>query len=117
MSTGSFSTTPQERYLEDYIKGAVHTFGPVTITEEEIVAFGKKFDPQLFHILRDAKPENRSGVDHDGPQPDQLSRSRMRTNICYSKVVNNDTPGEIPTPGPQGKGLNIDLSLFLPAKI
>jgi acyl dehydratase len=49
MSTGSFSTTPQERYLEDFIEGAVHAFGPITITEEEIVAFGKKFDPQLFH--------------------------------------------------------------------
>ena len=49
MSTGSFSSTPQERYLEDFIEGAVHAFGPVTITEEEIVAFGKKFDPQLFH--------------------------------------------------------------------
>jgi len=49
MTTGSFSTTPQERYLEDFIEGAVHTFGPLTITEEEIVAFGKKFDPQLFH--------------------------------------------------------------------
>ncbi len=49
MNAGSFSTTPQERYLEDFIEGAVHAFGPVTITEEEIVAFGEKFDPQLFH--------------------------------------------------------------------
>ncbi|MCP3952776.1 MAG: hypothetical protein GY697_11260 [Desulfobacterales bacterium] len=49
MSTGSFSTTPQARYLEDYVEGSVHAFGPVTITEDEIVQFGKKFDPQLFH--------------------------------------------------------------------
>jgi len=49
MTTGRFNTTPQERYLEDFIEGAVHTFGPITISEEEIVAFGKKFDPQLFH--------------------------------------------------------------------
>ena len=49
MSNGSFSTTPQERYLEDYVEGTIHEFGPVTITEDEIVQFGKKFDPQLFH--------------------------------------------------------------------
>ncbi|MGA6924104.1 MAG: MaoC family dehydratase [Desulfosarcina sp.] len=49
MNNGSFNTAPQERYLEDYVEGAVHEFGPVTITEDEIVQFGKKFDPQLFH--------------------------------------------------------------------
>ncbi len=27
----------------------MHAFGPVTIPEAEIVQFGKKFDPQLFH--------------------------------------------------------------------
>ena len=37
MRTGHFSTTPQERYLEDYVTGAVHEFGPITITEDEIV--------------------------------------------------------------------------------
>lgn len=49
MRKGSFSTTPQARYLEDFVQGDVHAFGPVTITENEIVQFGKKFDPQLFH--------------------------------------------------------------------
>jgi acyl dehydratase len=49
MSKGYFSTTLQERCLEDYVEGDVHEFGPVTITEAEIVRFGKEFDPQLFH--------------------------------------------------------------------
>jgi acyl dehydratase len=49
MSKGSFGSKPQDRYLEDYVEGAVHEFGPVTISEEEIVQFAKKFDPQLFH--------------------------------------------------------------------
>lgn len=49
MSKGSFHTTTQQRYLEDYVEGNVHEFGPITITEDEIVQFGKKFDPQLFH--------------------------------------------------------------------
>ena len=49
MNKGNFSTATQERYLEDYVEGTIHEFGPVTITEDEIVQFGKKFDPQLFH--------------------------------------------------------------------
>ena len=49
MSKSGFNTTPQERYLEDYVEGAFHEFGPVKITEEEIIQFGKNFDPQLFH--------------------------------------------------------------------
>lgn len=49
MTKGKFSTSPQERYLEDYVEGDVHELGPVTITEDEIVQFGKMFDPQLFH--------------------------------------------------------------------
>lgn len=49
MSKGKFTTTTQDRYLEDYVEGAVHEFGPVTITEDEIVRFGREFDPQLFH--------------------------------------------------------------------
>jgi acyl dehydratase len=48
-TTGHFSAPPQERYLEDYLEGAVHEFGPVAVTEEEILRFGEQFDPQLFH--------------------------------------------------------------------
>jgi len=49
MTRGQFNTTPQERYLEDYVEGAVHEMGPITVTKEEIVDFAKKFDPQVFH--------------------------------------------------------------------
>jgi len=37
MSRGTFSTTTQERYVEDFMAGAVHGFGPVTISEDEII--------------------------------------------------------------------------------
>jgi acyl dehydratase len=49
MSIGGFDTTPQERYLEDYIEGDVHEFGTITATAEEIIDFARKFDPQVFH--------------------------------------------------------------------
>ncbi len=50
MSRGAFSTTTHDRYLEDFVEGDIHEFGPISITEEEIVRFGKQFDPQFFHI-------------------------------------------------------------------
>ena len=49
MPKGRFNNTPQERYLEDFVEGAVHEFGPITITENDIVRFGEQFDPQVFH--------------------------------------------------------------------
>jgi acyl dehydratase len=55
MHKSTFSTTPQERYLEDFVEGDIHEFGPVSITEDEIVRFGKEFDPQVFHT--DPEPQ------------------------------------------------------------
>ena len=50
MSKTRFTTSPEDRYLEDYVEGDIHEFGPITITENDIVEFGRKFDPQVFHI-------------------------------------------------------------------
>lgn len=49
MNNNDFSTTLQERCLEDYVEGAIHEFGPIRISEDDIIQFGRKFDPQLFH--------------------------------------------------------------------
>ena len=39
-----------KRYWEDFTPGLVIEHGPRRITREEIVAFGKEFDPQPFHL-------------------------------------------------------------------
>ena len=49
MSKGGFNTPPQDRYLDHYVEGTVHEFGPIAITQDEIIQFGKKFDPQFYH--------------------------------------------------------------------
>lgn len=38
-----------ERYLEDYVAGDVHEVGTFTITEQEILEFARRYDPQPFH--------------------------------------------------------------------
>ncbi len=49
MTRDNFKTPPRKRYLEDYEEGSVHEFGPITVTEDEIIQFGRQFDPQVFH--------------------------------------------------------------------
>lgn len=38
-----------ERYFEDYTVGEVMEFGDYAVTEEEIIAFARAYDPQPFH--------------------------------------------------------------------
>jgi acyl dehydratase len=38
------------RYLEDFQAGDVTEFGPVDVTEQEIVEFASRYDPQPFHV-------------------------------------------------------------------
>jgi acyl dehydratase len=38
------------RYFEDYPTGMVVQCGPIAADEAEIIAFGRQFDPQPFHV-------------------------------------------------------------------
>ena len=40
---------PEERRFEDYPVGAMFAFGSVTVTQDEIVAFARLYDPQDMH--------------------------------------------------------------------
>jgi acyl dehydratase len=37
-------------YFEDYEVGAVYEYGYASVSEEEIVAFAQRFDPQAMHV-------------------------------------------------------------------
>ena len=50
MAGSTFSTPIGDRWFEDYIAGATHEFGPISVDEAEIVAFAEKFDPQTMHV-------------------------------------------------------------------
>jgi acyl dehydratase len=39
-----------DTYFEDFQQGAVFELGSRTVTADEIVAFGRQFDPQPFHV-------------------------------------------------------------------
>ncbi|SEO57268.1 MaoC family dehydratase [Amycolatopsis saalfeldensis] len=44
-----FTTPIGDRWFEDYPLGAVYEFGEAVVTEEEILEFAGRFDPQSFH--------------------------------------------------------------------
>jgi acyl dehydratase len=40
----------EDRWLEDFIPGAVYEFGRAEVTEAEIIDFASRFDPQPMHV-------------------------------------------------------------------
>lgn len=39
-----------QRHFEDYPLGAVAQYGPILVDEAEVIEFGRRFDPQDFHV-------------------------------------------------------------------
>ncbi|GAA3281764.1 MaoC family dehydratase [Streptomyces lavendulae] len=49
------------RYFEDFRTGDVHELGTVTVTAEEVLDFGRRFDPQPFHTDPDLAAQSPFG--------------------------------------------------------
>ncbi len=47
--TAQFATPASDRYFEDYVVGAVHDCGSISVSETEILEFARRFDPQSIH--------------------------------------------------------------------
>ena len=52
---------PKERYFEDFRAGEVIEYGDALITEEEIVEFARRYDPQPFHVDKAAAERSMYG--------------------------------------------------------
>jgi len=49
------------RYFEDFVVGAVFEFGSITVSESEIIAFARQFDPQAMHTDPDVAAKGATG--------------------------------------------------------
>lgn len=49
-------------YFEDQVAGSVWQFGSILVDEQEMIAFAKRYDPQVFH----ADPEAARKTDFGG---------------------------------------------------
>jgi acyl dehydratase len=49
------------KYLEDFAVGQVMEFPPRTVSEAEIIAFARDYDPQPFHLDKEAAKQSLFG--------------------------------------------------------
>jgi acyl dehydratase len=93
MNKSSFTTSPDNRYFEDYVAGAVHEFGSIGVAEQEILDFGKRFVPLSYHTDPAlAKTSIYGGLITSGWHTAALMM-RLYTDHYLSKVANLGSPG------------------------
>lgn len=93
MPATTFSKPAEQRYFEDYAPGAVFEFGATTVTEAELVAFAQSYDPQAFHIDREAAAASMfGGLIASGWHTAALTM-RMLVDHYLSKVASLASPG------------------------
>jgi hypothetical protein len=54
--------SPENRYFEDYVAGAVYEFGSIGVAEQEVLDFGKRFVPLSYHGTRSWRRGVSTGV-------------------------------------------------------
>ena len=50
LSADDFASPVSDRYFEDYVPGPVYEYGYASATQDEIIEFARRFDPQPIHI-------------------------------------------------------------------
>ena len=93
MSSSSFLTTTDNRCFEDYIPGVAHEFGAITVDEQEVLDFGRRYVPLSHHVDKEAaKKSIYGGVIASGWHTAALMM-RIYTENYLSKVANLGSPG------------------------
>jgi acyl dehydratase len=68
------------RYFEDFVVGESERVGEYRLTEEEIISYGEKWDPQFFHVdAKAAKSAVFSGLVAPGTQLISISVLKLVT--------------------------------------
>jgi len=111
MTTAEFAVPIEERYFEDYLPGSVYEYGTLTVTEEEIIEFAKRFDPQPMHIDPEQALQGRyGGIIASGWHTVGLAM-RLFVDHYLSKVASLASPGvdEVRWPNPVRPGDTLRL--------
>jgi acyl dehydratase len=88
-----FTTSPGNRYFEDYVSGSVHEFGPMAVEEKDVLDFGQRFVPLSYHIDKEAaKKSIYGGLIASGWHTAALMM-RLYTDNYLSRVANLGSPG------------------------
>ncbi len=93
MTLTQFTVPLSQRYFEDYTPGAVFEFGATTVTEQEVVSFATAYDPQSFHIDRDAAAHSMFGGLIASGWHTAAMTMRMLVDHYLSSVASLASPG------------------------
>jgi len=89
----TFDHPPGDRYFEDYRPGSVHEFGSITVEEEDVIEFGKRYVPLSYHVDKEAARKSiYGGLIASGWQTAALMM-RIYTENYLSHVANLGSPG------------------------
>jgi acyl dehydratase len=111
MSPDTFAHPPENRYFEDYVAGSIHEFGTITVEEQEVLDFGKRFVPLSYHVDKEAAKQSiYGGLIASGWHTAGLMM-RLYTENYLSKVANLGSPGcdELRWPKPVFPGDELSL--------
>ena len=61
MSEAEFAVPIEDRWLEDFVAGAIYEFGRIEVTEADIIDFARRFDPQPMHVDLEAAARGHFG--------------------------------------------------------
>jgi acyl dehydratase len=50
MNLSTFASPIDDRWFEDYVPGETFEFGPIAVSEGEILSFARRYDPQDMHV-------------------------------------------------------------------
>lgn len=93
LSDDDFAVPIDDRYLEDYIEGAVYEYGYLSVTENDIQEYAQKFDPQRIHLDPEfAAAGPFSGLIASGWHTGGLMM-RLMVNHYLSSVAGLSSPG------------------------
>ena len=88
-----FETTADNRYFEDYVPGAVHEFGSITVDEQEVLDFGRRYVPLSYHIDREAAKQSIYGSVIASGWHTAALMMRIYVENYLSQVANLGSPG------------------------
>jgi acyl dehydratase len=88
-----FSSSPENRHFEDYITGSVHEFGAVSVDEQEVIDFGRRFVPLSYHTDPEAAKKSIYGRLIASGWHTAALMMRLYTDHYLSRVANLGSPG------------------------
>ena len=87
-----FPVPIDDRYFEDYLPGSVFEYGTATVSEGDIIDFGRRFDPQPFHTTPAAARGPFGGLIASGWHTASLVM-RLFVDHYLSRVASLGSPG------------------------